>query len=180
MSIFLCRSIGETKVWSLGMERAIWIQLGGLQRLNSVYHEPLGRPGPQERNILEHCLFHAGRGISKTLACIYASTLLHKWALQFQILFQVQYGGRVTDDFDKRLLCTFTSVWFSEALLQPGFKFYEGYPLPDYKTIEEYIDHIINMPLQDIPEVFGLHSNADISYQVGTQSCKMRAHAETP
>ena len=86
----------------------------------------------------------------------------------------------MTDDFDKRLLCTFTSVWFSEALLQPGFKFYEGYPLPDYKTIEEYIDHIINMPLQDIPEVFGLHSNADISYQVGTQSCKMRAHAETP
>ena len=81
-------------------------------------------------------------------------------------LIQVQYGGRVTDDFDKRLLCTFTSVWFSEALLTEGFKFYEGYPLPDYKTIEEYLDHIINMPLQDIPEVFGLHSNADISYQV--------------
>lgn len=38
--------------------------------------------------------------------------------------------------------------------------------MPDFKTIEEYQDHIINMPLQDIPEVFGLHSNADISYQV--------------
>ena len=85
------------------------------------------------------------------------------------LVFQVQYGGRVTDDFDKRLLCTFTSVWFSEALLTEGFKFYEGYPLPDFKTIEEYLDHIINMPLQDIPEVFGLHSNADISYQVNFQ-----------
>ncbi len=72
----------------------------------------------------------------------------------------------MTDDFDKRLLTTFTSVWFSESLLQPGFRFYEGYPLPDYKTVEEYMDHIINMPLQDMPEVFGLHSNADISYQV--------------
>jgi dynein heavy chain len=61
---------------------------------------------------------------------------------------------------------TFTNVWFFETLLQPGFKFYEGYPLPDFRTIEEYQDHIINMPLQDIPEVFGLHSNADISYQV--------------
>ncbi len=85
------------------------------------------------------------------------------------------------------MLTTFTNVWFSDALLQPGlihklfmhlkkfhpniryilgFKFYEGYPLPDYKTVEEYMEHIINMPLQDIPEVFGLHSNADISYQV--------------
>ena len=87
----------------------------------------------------------------------------------------MQYGGRVTDDFDKRLLCTFTSVWFSEALLTEGFKFYEGYPLPDFKTIEEYLDHIINMPLQDIPEVFGLHSNADISYQVKENQVCLRA-----
>ena len=87
----------------------------------------------------------------------------------------MQYGGRVTDDFDKRLLCTFTSVWFSEALLTEGFKFYEGYPLPDFKTIEEYLDHIINMPLQDIPEDFGLHSNADISYQVKENQVCLRA-----
>ena len=90
------------------------------------------------------------------------------WNTVCFMLGEVQYGGRVTDDFDKRLLCTFTNVWFSENLLQPGFKFYEGYPLPDYKTIDEYMDHIINMPLQDIPEVFGLHSNADISYQINT------------
>ena len=102
-------------------------------------------------------LFNAGKQLN---FCI--NLLLNLFSLQ------VQYGGRVTDDFDKRLLCTFTSVWFSEALLTEGFKFYEGYPLPDFKTIEEYLDHIINMPLQDIPEVFGLHSNADISYQVYT------------
>ena len=88
-------------------------------------------------------------------------------------IMQVQYGGRVTDDFDKRLLCTFTSVWFSEALLTEGFKFYEGYPLPDFKTIEEYLDHIINMPLQDIPEVFGLHSNADIYDQSEQQDAEI-------
>ena len=90
------------------------------------------------------------------------------WNTVCFMLGEVQYGGRVTDDFDKRLLCTFTNVWFSDGLLQPGFKFYEGYSLPDYKTVEEYMDHIINMPLQDIPEVFGLHSNADISYQINT------------
>ena len=34
------------------------------------------------------------------------------------------YGGRVTDDFDKRLLSTFTQLWFCERLLQPTFEFY--------------------------------------------------------
>ena len=84
------------------------------------------------------------------------------------MLGEVQYGGRVTDDFDKRLLNTFTNVWFSENIFNAGFKFYEGYPVPECKTIEEYGDFINNMPLQDIPEVFGLHSNADISYQINT------------
>ena len=90
------------------------------------------------------------------------------WQTVCFMLGEVQYGGRVTDDFDKRLLNTFTNVWFSENLVTPGFKFYEGYPMPESKSIEEFNDFITNMPLQDIPEVFGLHSNADISYQINT------------
>ena len=97
------------------------------------------------------------------------------------MLAEVQYGGRVTDDFDKRLLNTFTNVWFNDQLLVTGFKFYDGYTLPDCKTVEEYSEFITNLPIQvkpfkssaricfqDIPEVFGLHANADISYQINT------------
>ena len=84
------------------------------------------------------------------------------------MLGEVQYGGRVTDDFDKRLLNTFTSVWFNDTLLIQGFKFHEGYTLPECKTIEEYNEFIANLPVQDIPEVFGLHANADITYQINT------------
>ena len=87
--------------------------------------------------------------------------------IQF-MLSEVQYGGRVTDDFDKRLLNTITHVWFTDTLIQPGFKFYEGYPVPEAKNIDEYNNFIQNMPLQDKPEVFGLHKNADISYQINT------------
>ena len=86
------------------------------------------------------------------------------------MLGEVQYGGRVTDDYDRRLMIVFTHVWFNEMLTEPGYKFYAGYPLPPStcKTADDFIDFISELPSQDLPEVFGLHSNADISFQINT------------
>ena len=85
------------------------------------------------------------------------------------MLGEVQYGGKVTDDYDRRLLNVFTHVWFNDGITDPAFKFYSGYPLPrECKTVEEYQEFISDLPNQDFPEVFGLHSNADISYQINT------------
>lgn len=39
---------------------------------------------------------------------------------------EVQYGGRVTDDYDKRLLNTFARVWFSDLMFHDAFQFYTG------------------------------------------------------
>ena len=47
------------------------------------------------------------------------------WSTICFMLAEVQYGGRVTDDYDRRLLCTFTDVWFNESICLPDFKFYE-------------------------------------------------------
>ncbi|XP_073975032.1 dynein axonemal heavy chain 1 [Rhodnius prolixus] len=93
------------------------------------------------------------------------------WATVCYMLGEVQYGGRVTDDFDKRLLTTFTQVWFCDVLLRPGFEFFHGYKVPITRNIQGYLDYINSLPLTDTPEVFGLHSNADITYQINTANC---------
>lgn len=76
---------------------------------------------------------------------------------------EVQYGGRVTDDYDKRLLNTFAKVWFTDVLFAEGFVFYKGYPLLIFKVVSDYLKAIDAMSTIDPPQVYGLHPNADIT-----------------
>ena len=85
------------------------------------------------------------------------------WPTICYMLGEVQYGGRVTDDFDKRLLVTFTHVWFSERLVRPNFAFYEEYRVPPGRTLPQYQEYIGGLPDADTPQLFGLHANADIT-----------------
>lgn len=75
----------------------------------------------------------------------------------------VQYGGRVTDDFDSRLLTCFTRVWFSDQLFNEDFQFYKGYGILKFKNIPEYLEAIETMKQVDPPQAYGLHTNADIT-----------------
>lgn len=92
------------------------------------------------------------------------------------MLGEIQYGGRVTDDFDKRLLNTFCKLWLGEHMFQPNFAFFKpdqkkqqqleliiDYHIPAVLKIEEFLDYIEQLPMFDTPEVFGLHPNADIT-----------------
>ena len=85
------------------------------------------------------------------------------WTLVRYMIGEVHYGGRVTDNFDKRLLNTYCKVWFDEPLFQQNFLFYKNFPIPKCTKLNEYLDYINALETEDTPEIFGLHANADIT-----------------
>ncbi|XP_014253708.1 dynein heavy chain 8, axonemal isoform X2 [Cimex lectularius] len=90
------------------------------------------------------------------------------WACVRYMIGEVMYGGRVTDDYDKRLLLTFTRVWLKQALFEDKFMFYPGYGVMKYKNTSEYVNAISKMSSADPPPVYGLHNNANITFQTNS------------
>lgn len=79
------------------------------------------------------------------------------------MLAEVHYGGRVTDDYDRRLLNSFTRLWFSDELFGEEFNFYKGYDVLNFNSLRQYLSAIDEMPLKDPPQACGLHPNSDIT-----------------
>ena len=79
----------------------------------------------------------------------------------------INYGGRVTDDQDRRCLITTLEKYYCPENLNDDY-FYsdsEKYHAPPFGDAQSYRDYIAQLPQEDSPEVFGLHDNANIAYQ---------------
>ena len=79
---------------------------------------------------------------------------------------ECNYGGRVTDDKDRRFLCCALYDFYNPQVYEDGYKFSPSgvYKAPDGEPDhDQFLEHILAMPLTQAPEVFGLHANADIT-----------------
>merc|ERR1711871_1251975 len=78
---------------------------------------------------------------------------------------EINYGGRVTDDKDRRLLNDVVSDYQCEEILDPDHKMSPSgiYYVPQTETVAGFLEYIEGLPINPAPEVFGLHSNADIT-----------------
>ena len=75
------------------------------------------------------------------------------------------YGGRVTEDADRRCLMATLSDYYCEDMLKDGYAFSESgaYFAPPDGSHHHIVEFIRKLPEEQTPEVFGLHSNADIT-----------------
>uniref|UniRef100_A0A8C9V3D7 Dynein axonemal heavy chain 12 n=1 Tax=Scleropages formosus TaxID=113540 RepID=A0A8C9V3D7_SCLFO len=79
---------------------------------------------------------------------------------------ECNYGGRVTDDWDRRLLMTVLADFYNQEIIEnPQYKFSPSgiYYAPPKSSYEEYVEFIRKLPFTQNPEVFGMHENVDIS-----------------
>eukprot|EP00667_Euglena_gracilis_P000011 EG_transcript_11 len=79
---------------------------------------------------------------------------------------QINYGGRVTDDWDRRTLMTILDGFITPQAMDDAYTFspsgvYSSIPATDQAG---YLEYIQTWPINAEPEAFGLHENAEITY----------------
>ena len=78
---------------------------------------------------------------------------------------ECNYGGRITDDKDRRCAMNILDDFYTNGIFDDEYRFSASgsYYAPPAGTLEEFKDYTRSLPLNEGPEVFGLHDNANIS-----------------
>ena len=80
---------------------------------------------------------------------------------------ETNYGGRVTDDKDVMLIKAMLGRYFTPDVMKDNYKLskLETYYAPAEGPIADTKAYIEGLPLDEDPEVFGLHPNANIAFE---------------
>lgn len=89
-------------------------------------------------------------------------------ALQY-LIGHCNYGGRVTDDWDRRCLISILHNSFCVRTVEEvKYKFSPSgvYHVPAVSTYDQYVAFIKDLPVEQPPEAFGMHDNVDMSKEL--------------
>lgn len=83
------------------------------------------------------------------------------------IIAEINYGGRVTDNKDMRLIKALLEQYMNPEIMQGTYNFSPSgsYHSPIDLELDKVKTMIQELPMDDDPEVFGLHQNANITCQ---------------
>jgi len=90
------------------------------------------------------------------------------WDALVYITGEITYGGRVTDAIDQRCLQTVLARFFSKITIDDSdYKYSQSgvYFAPDFNTLDQYLEYVGHLPIEDSPEIFGMHNNANLAFQ---------------
>ncbi|KAJ3373477.1 Dynein heavy chain 3, axonemal [Kappamyces sp. JEL0680] len=87
------------------------------------------------------------------------------WKALSYLAGECNYGGRVTDDRDRRTLMAILSTIYVPDIMNDDYKLSASgiYFAPKKGSYDSYLKYIKSLPLIQSPEVFGMHENADIA-----------------
>lgn len=89
------------------------------------------------------------------------------WDALRTVIGQINYGGRVTDDWDRRTLMAVLGRVYQPSILLDTHRFSQSgkYLAPPVGPLESYLNYVEQLPYadDDEPDVFGMHENANIA-----------------
>jgi dynein heavy chain len=113
------------------------------------------------------------------------------WKALKYVTGEINYGGRVTDDWDRRCLMSILNQFYATDMLDDAYRFSPSgrYYAPAVRrcaswrggdmdtdmwgqisSLDVTREYIEGLPQADEPEIFGMHENANITYQEQVRS----------
>jgi hypothetical protein len=95
------------------------------------------------------------------------------WETPRYLIGEAMYGGRVVDNFDRRVISTYMEEYMGDFLFDENVPFFFSrsgfeYTCPAEGNVALYQGHIMTLPINQSPAVFQLHANAEM--QTGSGS----------
>ncbi|KAJ3192063.1 Dynein heavy chain 6, axonemal [Irineochytrium annulatum] len=141
--------------------------LFGVCFFNAIIHERK-KFGPLGWNIL-YDWSNSDLEVSMT---ILKNSLLESKSIAWDALLyltgEITFGGRVTDDWDRRTLKSILARFYTPQILDDAYRFSASgvYFAPPDGDIGSFRYYIESLPFTEEPSIFGMHENANISYQM--------------